>query len=89
MNRIKAIESSLRCFVCGLLALIPVLGLPCVLMAFAAYRRSRLLPANDWNPARRYAVAGLVCAEFGLFVTVSIISAASMWFIMKAVREGF
>jgi len=89
MNRIEAIESSLHCFTCGLLALIPVLGLPCVLMAFAAYRRSRLLPADDWNPARRYAVAGLICAEFGLFVTVSIISAVSLWFIMKEGRQGF
>lgn len=85
MNRIEAIESSLRCFACGLLALIPVLGVPCVLMAFSAYRQSRL-PAQEWNPARRYAVAGLICAVLGLLMTILVISLGS-WAIMKEARD--
>ena len=85
MNRIEAIESSLRCFACGLLSLVPVVGVPCVLMAFSAYRQSRL-PVGEWNPARRYAVAGLICAVLGLLVTLLVMSLGSLA-ILKAARD--
>ena len=86
MNRIEAIESSLRCFACGLLALIPVLGVPCVIMAFSAYRHSCSQSPDDWNPARCYAVAGLICAVLGLLVTIMVMSLGS-WAILKEVRD--
>ena len=88
MNRIEVIESSLRCFTCGLLALIPIFGLPCVLFAFTAFRQSRGLPAGEWNPASSYALAGLVCAVLGLLLSLVIISVLS-WAIMNELRERF
>jgi hypothetical protein len=68
-ERIRIIERSLRCFVFGLLSLIPVLGVPMSLLAWwhghAVHRTAR----GKWNPARRYAVWGSSLAWWGFVVT--------------------
>jgi hypothetical protein len=71
MNRGAAIESALRCFTCGLLALVPLLGLPFAVTAVILYTKSSRHSADDWHPARRYALLGLTFALVGSFVTIT------------------
>ena len=69
MNKVAAIEAALRCFVCGLLALIPGIGLPFAIAAVVFYGKSSASSVDEWNPARRYAFLGLGCAVTGVLVT--------------------
>ena len=67
MNKIQAINRSLRCFVFGLLALIPVLGLAMGVIAWMhghAVMRGR---GNQWNPAQRYLLWGRALGLAGAF----------------------
>lgn len=71
MNRVAAIESSLRCFACGLLALVPLFGVPFAVASVILYTKSSTHSVGDWNPARRYALFGLTFALVGTFVTIT------------------
>jgi hypothetical protein len=71
MNRVVAIESSLKCFACGLLALVPLFGLPFAVAAVFLYMKSSTHSAGDWNPARRYGLLGLAFALIGSCVTIT------------------
>jgi hypothetical protein len=73
MNRVATIESALRCFACGLLALVPLLGLPFAVAAVIWYTKSSTHSVGDWNPARRYAVLGLAFALVGSFLTITAV----------------
>ena len=68
LDRIKMIQRSLRCFVCGLLALLPVVGLPFAIVAIGDFLRVNRGKDATWNPAARYARTGLVCAVAGLLI---------------------
>jgi hypothetical protein len=63
------IERSLRCFVFGLLALIPVMGLPMSLLAWWHGHAVRRAQAGGWNPAQRYVAWGCSLAWWGFVVT--------------------
>jgi hypothetical protein len=73
-ERIEVIEKSLRIFTCGLLGLIPVIGLiPAVYAAFAGarlYSRHR----RDWNPAEAYLKWGMTVA----------LASLGLWFLIGA-----
>jgi hypothetical protein len=61
------IKSSMKCFVFGLLGLLPVIGLP---FALAALRISGRVRAKEkqlqfWNAARPYRIWGVFCAAAG------------------------
>lgn len=71
MNRVAAIESALRCFTCGLLALVPLLGLPFAVAAVVLFAKSSRHSVDDLNPARRCALLGLTFALIGTFVTIT------------------
>jgi uncharacterized membrane protein len=71
MNRVAAIESALRCFTCGLLALLPLLGLPFAVAAVILYAKSSKHSVENLNPARRYALLGLTFALVGTFITIT------------------
>jgi hypothetical protein len=85
MNKITAIESALRCFVCGLLALIPLLGLPFGVAAVIFYGQSSARSVDDWNPARRYAFLGLAFAVIGFFITTT----AGWWAAASYFKDKF
>jgi hypothetical protein len=70
MDRIEAIERSLRCFTLGLLGLIPLLGIPAALVARGEFRRVRRHYGRCWNPAQKYLLMGAVFAYFALGVTM-------------------
>lgn len=79
--KIDVIEGSVRCFVLGLLGLVPVLGIPMIIMASDQHRRVKRIRA-EWNPAERYLHWGEVCARLGvvllLFEAVTVMTIITM-----------
>jgi hypothetical protein len=75
ITKIEMIERSLRCFVCGLLGLLPVIGIPIAVHALVQHMRVKRGQGAMWNPAYRYCFWGALCAEMGLalFVLVPIV----------------
>ena len=72
-KRIAAVKSSLRCFVYGLLGLVPVIGLP---FAVAATLRGRQVPGAegpDWNPADRYLGAARRLGPVGFLTSATFV----------------
>jgi len=63
--KIRMLQSSLRCFVFGLLGLLPLIGLPFALAALWMGGRIRLQEKHLWNAARPYRIWGVVCAALG------------------------
>ena len=63
--KIRMLKSSLRCFVFGLLGLLPLIGLPFALAALWMGGRIRLQEKHLWNAARPYRIWGVVCAALG------------------------
>lgn len=85
MNKTAAIESALRCFACGLLALIPVLGVPFVVAALVFFGKSSANSGECFNPARRYAFLGVAFATIGLLVsTTAVWWTIVLWFADEA-----
>jgi hypothetical protein len=65
-DKIQMLKSSMRCFIYGLLGLLPVLGLPFALAALFISGRVRVKEKLFWNAARPYRLWGVVCASIGL-----------------------
>jgi hypothetical protein len=63
--KIKMLNRSMRCFVFGMLGLIPVIGLPFALAALWISGRVRLAEKQMWNAAQPYRIWGVVCAAVG------------------------
>ncbi|HEY0548272.1 MAG TPA: hypothetical protein VGF13_01650 [Verrucomicrobiae bacterium] len=81
MNRVASIETALRCFTFGLLALVPLLGLPFAAAAILLYGKSSVHSADNWNPARRYALLGLTFALIGTFITITGLCCALVYYL--------
>jgi hypothetical protein len=82
--RIEMIEGSLRCFTLGLLGLLPVIGLPMVIMALSQYRRVKQIRGDQWNPAGRYLRWGSICAGFAVVLLALEIVFASAIYIQNS-----
>jgi hypothetical protein len=64
--KIRMLENSLRCFVCGLLGLLPIIGLPFAFVALVVYSgRVRVGQKRYWNAAKPYWIWGVVSAMAG------------------------
>jgi hypothetical protein len=63
--KIKMLNCSMRCFVFGMLGLIPVIGLPFAFAALWLSGRVRVKEKLFWNAARPYRIWGVVCAAGG------------------------
>jgi hypothetical protein len=68
LDKIDVIQRSIRCFICGLIAFLPVIGLPFAVVAIGDFLRVTWDKGNTWNPAQLYLRAGLVCAVAGLLL---------------------
>jgi len=73
-HRISLMERSLRCFVFGLLSLIPLIGLGPALLAIGLHFRIWSETADAWNPAKRYLVMGFCLAWFGILLSLGAIA---------------
>jgi hypothetical protein len=72
-SRIATIKSSLSCFVCSLIGLVPLVGIP---FAVAAVVRGRQTPGADrldWNPADRYLRAARWLGPLGFLTSATFI----------------
>jgi hypothetical protein len=72
VTRIELITHSLRCFVLGLLGLVPLLGIPASAMALVQYAHVLRRKGPDWNPAERYLTWGLFFGLLGLLLSFII-----------------
>ena len=70
MDRITAIRRSLAAFVCGILSLLPVIGIAAAACALNHSRAIRLKYARQWNPASAYLRAGELLAVLGTLGTI-------------------
>ena len=70
MDRIETINGSLRCFVFGLLSLVPLLGIPLGVLALLHFRRVAVENGSGWNPARIYLWWGFVLGGMGLLASL-------------------
>jgi ascorbate-specific PTS system EIIC-type component UlaA len=80
--KIKMLENSIRCLVCGMLGLLPVIGLPFALAALVLSAKVRARQKKNWNAAKPYLVWGVVCAAagaifWGFILTIIIYRAAN------------
>lgn len=76
MNKVLALKAALRCFTCGLLGFIPVLGIPFALAAMFFHTRASGHSPDDWNVAHRYGALGMFFAGTSLVLNVTAI----VWF---------
>ena len=78
-ERILVMEQSLRCFVFGLLGLIPGFGAAFGALSVIVFFKARLRAADQWNPARVYLNWGFGLATWGLFQSLVLVG----WLIMS------
>ena len=84
MDKIETIQRSLRCFIFGLLALLPLIGIPMAVLAISDYYRVTTCTGDRWNVARPFLVWGYALGLVGL-----LISAAVVLFVVAAVGGAF
>ena len=72
--KIEMIRGSIRCFICGLIGLLPVIGVPFALAALWISGRVRPLEWQFWNPARTYRRLGVVSAAVGIIFWFFVLS---------------
>jgi hypothetical protein len=72
--KIKILRRSIRCFVFGLIALVPVFGLPFGVLALVTSGQVRAGQRQYWNAARAYWIWGLVCGALGILLSFLLFS---------------
>jgi hypothetical protein len=70
--KIRMMKASIRCLVFGLLALVPVFGLPFAFGALWVSGRARAQEKYFWNPARPYRLLGVACAAIGAVIWTAV-----------------
>ena len=73
MDRITAIEQSLTVFVCGIIGLLPVLGVLPAVHALVCWGRVRSRYGDQWNPASAYLKGGAVLAALGVLNSILVV----------------
>jgi hypothetical protein len=73
MDRITAIRKSLTAFVCGIVGLLPVVGLIPAICSLSLCLAVRSKYRGQWNPASAYLRAGTAFALFGLLLTILLV----------------
>ncbi len=70
--KIAMLESSRQCFICGLLGLLPVIGIPYAFAALWIGGRVRVQERQYWNAAKPYRILGVALATFALLSTLLV-----------------
>ena len=83
MDRITAIEKSCTVFACGLIGLLPLIGLIPATYALVSGRQIQVQYRESWNPAARYLKAGISMAALGF-----LSSALALFGLMAAMALG-
>jgi len=66
--KIQMLRSSLECFICGLLGLLPLIGFPFAVVALVISGKVRVRQKNFWNAAELYWIAGIMCGSLGILL---------------------
>jgi hypothetical protein len=66
MDRITAIEKSLRAFTCGFFGVIPFIGIIPAIYALICWAHVRNAFRQEWNPAAAYLDCGVILSLLGL-----------------------
>ena len=74
-DKIGMIEGSMRCYVCGLIGLVPVLGIPGSILALIWGARARRAAQQQWTPADLYLALGHAAAIAGLLLSALALAA--------------
>jgi hypothetical protein len=74
-DKIHMINGSLRCFAFGLLALLPLIGIPFAVISISNFRSVFFSKGTLWNPAERYLRIGLACATAGILLHLLAVAA--------------
>ena len=72
--KIQMLNGSMRCFVFGLLGLLPVIGFPFALAALWIAGQARVKEKQFWNAAKPYRVYGVACAAVGTVLWTGILA---------------
>ena len=75
LDKIDLIQSSLRCFACGIIGLLPFIGIPFAVAAIWDFRRIFFGKSNLWNPAEPYLRVGMACGTAGILLDLLIVAA--------------
>jgi hypothetical protein len=86
--RIIVIQLSLRAFVCGIVGVLPIIGLLPGLYALSCWARIRRRYRDEWNPAANYLRWGSICAVAGLGLTAVGIPAVILWLAIYRLQSG-
>ncbi|MDB6056554.1 MAG: hypothetical protein JWO95_398 [Verrucomicrobiales bacterium] len=76
--KVLMIERSLRCFYCGVMGLIPVLGVPLAIWSMQQYWRVKRDTKGMWNPAETYLKWGLRSARISLATFVILLGSITV-----------
>lgn len=76
-ERVTMIRRSLKVFICGLLAFVPVVGLVSALFALVNAGLLDRRYRDEWNPASQYLRTGVVLAllSIGIYLIAGVILA--------------
>ena len=88
MSRIIVIQLSLRAFVCGVIGVLPVIGVVPGLYALSCWLRIRQRYRDEWNPASNYLRWGSILAVLGLGITAVGIPATILWLAIYRLQSG-
>jgi hypothetical protein len=84
--KLKMLQASTNCLACGLLGLVPVIGLPFALSALWFSGRARQQEKRFWNAARRYRLIGEACAACGAILWSCILIFVVFRLILQGLR---
>lgn len=72
-EKIVMLQSSMRCFVLGLIGVLLGVGLPFALVALWQGGRARVIEKRHWNAARPYRLCGTVFAAISTILWVCLL----------------
>ncbi|HEV2318754.1 MAG TPA: hypothetical protein VGV18_03330 [Verrucomicrobiae bacterium] len=72
LAKIVMLKGSMRCFVFGLMGLVPFIGLPFAFVSLWLSGVVRQREKQYWNAAKPYRICGIIAAATGALVTVII-----------------
>jgi hypothetical protein len=74
MPRIIVIRNSLTAFVCGLIGVLPLIGVVPGVYALICWGRIRVRYRDEWNPASAYLSFGALFALLGLLSSALLVA---------------
>lgn len=84
--KIRMIQASMRCFMFGLLGLLPLIGIPFAVLALLTSGSVRARQKTFWNPAQSYWIFGVICAVLGVLFWGYVLAVFS-WNQVKAAPD--